>query len=118
MVSHGLQIVSIMIHVVAAVGLSRAAMSASINGDDPITLGEEEQHLRVPIVCAEGPPMAEHDGLPFAPVFIIDLNVGSVFFPNCYVWHDMFLSVLVVKQLLTQTTCDEQRFASDPRRIV
>jgi hypothetical protein len=90
MVGDGLQIIGIVIHVVAAVGLSGAAMSASINGDDPITFGEEEQHLRVPVVCAEWPAVAEHDGLSFTPVFVIDVDVFSVFFPSSYVWHDVF----------------------------
>ena len=65
-------------------------MSAPINGDDPIALGQEEQHLRVPIVRAEWPAVAEHDGLTFTPVFVIDVDVSSVLFPNSYVRHDLF----------------------------
>ena len=34
--------------------------------------------------------MAEDDGLSFAPVFVIDVDVSSVFFSYSYVWHDVF----------------------------
>ena len=52
MVGDGLQIVGIMVEVVAVAYLRRTAVAPPVMGDDPITLGEEEQHLRVPIVCA------------------------------------------------------------------
>src|SRR5215813_13212873 len=89
MVGDGLQVVGIVIHIVAVAGLSRAAMSAPIRRDDPITFGEEEQHLRVPIVRTERPAMAEHDGLSFAPVFVV--NSYSVF--GFDVAHIFFLLV-------------------------
>src|SRR5215467_7383283 len=79
-----------MIHIMAVAGLCRAAMSTSIDGDYPITPGEKEQHLRVPIIRAEWPAMAEHDGLSFAPILVIDVDVGSVLFPNSYARHDVF----------------------------
>ena len=44
------QIVGVMIHVVAITGLRGATMSAPIVSDNSITVLEEEQHLRVPIV--------------------------------------------------------------------
>src|SRR5918996_1702069 len=96
MVGDGFEIVGIVVHVVAVAGLSRTAVAAPINSDDPITLGEKEQHLR-------------------APVFVIDFDVGPVFFPNSYVRHDVvsFLSWLFVRRYLTQTTRDNQRFAGD-----
>src|SRR5918996_6221885 len=74
MVGDGFEIVGIVVHVVAAAGLSRTAVAAPINSDDPITLGEKEQHLRVPVVRAEWPAVAEHDGLSLAPVFVIDFD--------------------------------------------
>jgi hypothetical protein len=67
--------------------LRRAAVAASIMRDHPITFTEEEQHLRVPIVPAQRLTMTEHNGLPFAPVFVIDVNVTTVFFAYSYVWH-------------------------------
>jgi hypothetical protein len=39
-----------MIHVVAITGLRGATMSAPIVSDNSITVLEEEQHLRIPIV--------------------------------------------------------------------
>src|SRR6266478_6369814 len=90
LVRHGLQIVGIVIHIMAAIGLSRAAMSTPVNSDDPITLGEKEQHLRVPIVRAEWPTMTEHDRLSTAPILVIYVDVGSILFSNNYVWHDVF----------------------------
>src|SRR6266550_4787004 len=90
MVSDGLQIVGIVVQVVTIGYLRRTAVAASVVGDDPITFGEEEQHLRVPIVRAQRPTMTEHDGLSFTPVFIIDIDVSSIFFSNSYVWHDAF----------------------------
>src|SRR5262245_5393168 len=88
-VGDGLQIIGIVIHVVAAPGLSRAAMSAPINCDDPIALGKEEHHLRVPIVRAKRPAVAEHHGLSAAPVFVVDMDVLTILFPNSYIWHDV-----------------------------
>ena len=60
--------------------------------------------------------MAEDDGLSFAPVFIIDVDVSSVFFSDSYIWHDVFSFWLVflLGEMLTQTTRDKQRFAGDP----
>jgi hypothetical protein len=45
-------------------------------------LADEEKRLGVPIVRRQRPAMAEHDGLTRAPVFIIDVNISSVFFSN------------------------------------
>src|SRR5882724_9367849 len=116
MVSDGLQIVGIMVEVVAVGYLRRTAVSAPIMGDDAITFGEEEQHLRVPIVRAQRPTVAEHDGLSAAPVFVIDVYVSSVFFSSSYIWHEVFSFWLVFSlgRMLTQTTRDNQRFAGDP----
>src|SRR5947207_5211365 len=90
MIGHGLQIVGIMVHVVSAAGLSRATMSTPISCNDAETFAEEKKHLRVPIIRRERPAVAEHNRLPAAPVFIIDVDVGSVFFSYSYVWHCNF----------------------------
>ena len=50
MVSDGLQIVGIMVEIVAVRYLRRTSVPAPVVRDDPITFGEEEQHLQVPIV--------------------------------------------------------------------
>src|SRR5436309_10597131 len=91
MIGHGFQIVCIVIHVVPAAGLSGAAMSAPISRNDAETFADEKKHLRVPIVRRQRPAVTEDDGLSFAPVFVIDVDVNSVFFPDRDVWHDEFL---------------------------
>src|SRR5216117_2271426 len=94
MIGYGLQIVGIVVHVVSVAGLSRATMSAPIIRNDAETFAEEKKHLRVPIIRRERPAVAEHDGLSFAPVFIIDVDVSSVFFSDSDVWHSNTLSLL------------------------
>src|SRR5436189_3703756 len=86
------QVVGVMIHVMAATGLGGAAMAAPVVGDDAIAVLEEEQHLRVPVIGRQRPAMAEHDGLTFAPVLIVDVDVSSVVFFDGYVWHCNFSS--------------------------
>src|SRR5207249_6199900 len=90
MIGHGLQIVGIVVHVVSAASLSRATMSAPISCNDAETFAEEKKHLRVPIIRRERPAVTEHNRLPAAPVFIIDVDVSSVLFSNCDVWHTEF----------------------------
>src|SRR5437870_521726 len=90
MIGHGLQIVGIVVHVMSAAGLSRATMSTPISCNDAETFAEEKKHLRVPIIRRQRPAVTEHNRLPAAPVFIIDVDVCSVFFSNCDVWHAEF----------------------------
>src|SRR4051812_36329664 len=92
MIGNGLQIVGIMIHVVATVGLCRATMSASIGRNDAETFVEEKKHLGVPIIGGEGPGMTEHNRLSASPIFIIDLDVLPVFFFSSDVGHDVSFS--------------------------
>ena len=68
------QVGGVVIHVVAAADLGRAAVAAPVMRDDAIAASEEEQHLRVPIVRGERPPMAENDRLPAAPVLVENLD--------------------------------------------
>ena len=49
-------------------------MAAPVVGDDAIAAIQEEQHLRIPVIGRQRPAVAEHDGLPFAPVLVKDLN--------------------------------------------
>src|SRR3954451_18551216 len=93
MIRHRLQIVSVVVHVVSAAGLRRATMSAPITCNDAETFAREKEHLRVPVICRQRPAVTEHNGLPAAPVFIIDVDVGSVFFSDGDVWHMRFLPV-------------------------
>src|SRR4030095_4480387 len=68
------QVVGVVIHVVAVIGLGGAPMTAPVVGDDAIAVLDEEQHLHVPIVGRQRPAVAEHDRLTFAPVLVEDLD--------------------------------------------
>src|ERR1700727_602615 len=68
------KIVSVMIHVVTVAGLRRPPVATAVMSYDAIAVIQEEHHLRVPVVCRERPPMAEHDGLALSPVFVEDLD--------------------------------------------
>src|SRR4029077_4938814 len=62
----------------------------------------EKKHLRVPIIRRERPAVTEHNWLPAAPVFIIDVDVSSVFFSDGHVWHKRFpFSLSCTKQSAT-----------------
>src|SRR5271154_4548111 len=68
------KIVRVMIHVVTVARLRGPAVPAAVVGYDAIAVTQEEQHLRVPVICRQRPPMAEDNGLTFAPVLVEDLN--------------------------------------------
>ena len=55
--------------------------------------------------------MAKDDGLSFASVFIIDVDVSSVFFSNSYIWHCNFS--FLVKGLLFALSMLSFRVAND-----
>src|SRR6266436_3983413 len=80
------QVVSVMIHVMAATRLGGTSMSAPVVGYDAIAVLEDEQHLRVPIIGRQRPAVAKHNGLTFAPVLVVDLR--PIFRRNCR--HVMF----------------------------
>src|SRR5580704_5826648 len=67
------QIVGVMIHIMSVSGLGGTPMSAAVVRYDAITMLEKEQHVGVPIISRQRPAVAKHDGLPFAPVLVIDL---------------------------------------------
>src|SRR5436190_10075115 len=85
--SQSRKVVGIVIHVMAVARLGGPAVASSVVGDDAITVFEEEQHLRVPVIGRQRPTMAEDDGLSATPVFIKDVDVFSVFFSNGDVRH-------------------------------
>jgi len=68
------KVVGVGIKVVAVPWLTRSAMPAAIMGDAAIAARGEEEHLVLESVRAERPAMAEHDGLPRAPVVEIDFS--------------------------------------------
>ena len=74
MLGHSREVVGVMVQVVAVGNLRRAAMAATVMRDDAITLAQEEQHLRVPVVRRKRPAVAEHDRLTRTPVLVENLN--------------------------------------------
>src|SRR3982074_138429 len=87
------QVIGTVIHVVTVAHLSGPAMASAVMRYYAIAVLEEEQHLRVPVIGRQRPAMAEHNGLTFAPVLVVDLN--AVF--CCNRAHvTSFLAVVVV----------------------
>src|SRR5271168_295234 len=78
----------IMVHVVTVADLRRTAMAASVVGDDAEALGVEEQHLRVPVVRAEGPTVMKDEGLTVAPILVIDFD-AVLRFDKAHVTHSL-----------------------------
>src|SRR5439155_15173565 len=85
--SQSRKVIGIVIHVKAVARLGGPAVASSVMRDDAIALFEEEQHLRVPSIGRQRPAMAEDDGLSFAPIFIIDVDVRSVLLTDGHEWH-------------------------------
>src|SRR6266481_5892743 len=112
MIRDGLQIIGIVIHVMSAAGLTRATMSASISRNDTIAFAEEKKHLRVPIIRRERPAVTEHNRLSAAPVFIIDVDVLSVFFSDGHIWHKRFpFSLSCTEQSATLARVNAKEFS-------
>jgi hypothetical protein len=63
-----------MIHVMSVARLGGPSVAAAVVRYDTIAVIEEEQQLRVPVIGRKRLAMAEHNGLTFAPVFVIDLR--------------------------------------------
>jgi hypothetical protein len=52
------EVVGVVVEAVPAGGLGGAAVSAPVVGDHAVTLGQEEQHLVVPVVAGQWPTVA------------------------------------------------------------
>ncbi|MNS14787.1 hypothetical protein D3C72_464110 [compost metagenome] len=68
------QIVGVMVHVVARPRLAGTTMTATVVGDDPVTLVGEEDHLRFPAVGIQRPAVTEDNRLTGAPVLVVNLD--------------------------------------------
>src|SRR5216684_3410516 len=68
------EVVGVVIHVVAATDLARAAVAAPIMRDDAEAVTLEEKHLRIPVIGRKGPAMAEDDGLSRTPILVENLD--------------------------------------------
>ncbi len=65
-------------------------MAAAVMGDDAVALVEEEEHLGVPVIGAERPPVMEDDRLAGAPVLVEDLRCR----PGCVIVLLLMVSLL------------------------
>ncbi|MNH25494.1 hypothetical protein D3C79_854910 [compost metagenome] len=76
MIDHCRHVVGVVVHVMAIPDLAGAPVAAAVVGDDTVALGQEKQHLRVPVVGAQWPAMVKEDhlGAARAPVFVEDFN--------------------------------------------
>src|SRR5581483_7168099 len=68
------QVIGVGIKVVAVPWLARAAVTAAIVGDAAVGARGQIEHMVLEGVAAEGPTVAEDDGLTLAPVLVIDLG--------------------------------------------
>jgi hypothetical protein len=71
------EVVGVGVHVVAVPGLARAAVAAAVVRDHPEAVLAQEEHLGVPRVRGQRPAVAEDNGLPRAPVLVVDLRAVS-----------------------------------------
>jgi hypothetical protein len=71
------EIVGIGIHIIPIRWLARSSVAAPVVGDTAISTRGKKKHLVFKSVRAQGPAVAENDGLSGAPVFVV--NPSSVF---------------------------------------
>ena len=81
------KVVCVGIEVIAAPRLTRATMSATIMRDTAIATLREKEHLIFKRVCAQRPAVTEDNRLSFPPIFVVDVDVSSVFFSDSDVRH-------------------------------
>jgi hypothetical protein len=95
-VDHGGEVVGVPVHVVSGPGLTRSTMPTTIVGHDPEAVLCEEQHLAVPHVGVQRPPMRQGDDRAVAPVFVVDRRavlrrdrahvcISSVILPRAFI---------------------------------
>src|SRR5262245_51082670 len=86
---HGRKVIRVMIHIMPVANLRRPTVAAPVMRYDAITLAQEEQHLRVPVIGRKRPAMAEHKGLTRTPILVEDLD--AVFRSDF--WHTLTLAL-------------------------
>src|SRR5688572_23693098 len=77
MLDHCSRVGSVVVHVMTVADLARPPMPAPIMGYHPISLAEEEEHLRVPIVGTQRPAVVEDDrlGVLWPPILVEDPGI-------------------------------------------
>ena len=99
----------VVVHVVPLPDLGRPAVAAAVVGDDSITLVDEMEHLRIPIVTTQGPAVVKDDRLRGlrAPVLVEDADAvlrcdrvhGLIPYPVLMVRCEPYLSRLACHDL-------------------
>src|SRR5262249_42656714 len=74
LIDDGGQVVGVGVQVVAFPRLAGTAVAAPIVGHSTEPVGGDVPHLVIPGVGGQRPSVAEHDGLPAAPVLVEDLG--------------------------------------------
>jgi hypothetical protein len=67
--------------------LARLAESSAVVGDDAATRCQKHWQLLFPGSAAERISVDEDYGVTRAMVFIVEINLSGVFFPDVKVWH-------------------------------
>jgi hypothetical protein len=70
----GCEIVGIAVHVVVGRRLARAAMTAPVERHATVAMLHQEQHLAVPGIGIERPPVREGHDRAAAPILVVDLR--------------------------------------------
>jgi hypothetical protein len=73
------QVVGVGVHVVAGPWLAGPPMPAAIMGDRAVPAVCQEEHLVIPGVAAERPPVAEDDGLALGVAPVLEVDLCAVF---------------------------------------
>ncbi len=81
------QIIGVGVHVVAVPRLARSPVAAAVMSDAAITAGCQIKHLVLKGIRTQRPAVTENHRLPAAPVFVVNLDVGGIFFTDCNVRH-------------------------------
>src|SRR5262245_27807791 len=79
MLDDGGRVVGIMIHVVAFGNLRRAAMAPAVMRNHPVSLGQEVQHLDIPVVRRKRPAVMEGNRLGILGAPVLVENIDAIF---------------------------------------
>src|SRR5262245_5100072 len=94
------QIVGILVHVIAAPRLTRAAKTTAIMTDAEKSLRSEKEHLSFPSVRRKRPTVTKADGLPSSWTPVLVVNSGTVLGGNKA--HELFSLQLKFGRLLNR----------------
>src|SRR5215469_756544 len=102
----------VVVHIVTVRYLARASVAATIDSHDTVAALGEKQHLAVPVVAAQRPPVMKDNGLALSPVLVENLN--AVFGGNCA--HDLpSYNAIASGENKFPCSCSEERLVVSPR---